>query len=397
MPQGMSSGSSRRIAVVQHGDYRAALELIGAGQPEPYFGMKYSLEVLANLLDDTPYLMVSLNAPVYAVARDSGRLVGLPLPSYPRPIPGRIALHVWARRVLREVRHFAPTHLLLRCGTPILAATLLEYCARHDVDVCVILANLMSPCRNIWHRYYLHRFVRRLNGPNVRLIGNHKHVAAQSMIDCGVRSDKVTAWDWPGLRHPRDYSCKSLSPTKATEILYVGALSEAKGVGDLIAAVKELQANGRQVTLRLAGDGPDSLRLRKQAAGCRNVHFLGRVGNDEAFQAMRSCTLVCVPSRHEFSEAMPLSLTEALASRTPVVASDHPVFTRAFVDGQGLTFFRAKDPHSLAASILRIVDRPELYEQLSATTSGAFARVECRTSFGDLIKRWATGFGERTA
>ena len=394
MSRGTTSSRVRRIAVVQHGDYRAALELIGAGRPEGYFGMKYSLEVLGRLLTDTPHLVVSLNAPSYAVSQGQGRLVGLPVPSYPRPIPGKLAMHVWTHRVLQEVRRFRPTHLLLRSGTPVLGTAILDYCARHDVNVCVILANVMGPYQGIWSRYYLHRFVHRLNGPTVRLVGNHKQVATQSMIACGVREHKTLAWDWPGQRHPREYPCKSLPPGGVIEIVYVGAMSEAKGVGDLIAAVALLQASGRDVGLRLFGDGTDMAQIRKQATSCRNVSVLGRVGNEEAFQAMLRCTLVCVPSRHEFSEAMPLSLTEALASRTPVVASDHPVFVRAFLDGQGLMFFRAKDPHSLASKVLRIVDEPGLYEQLSATTSEAFARVECRTSFGDLIERWVDRFGD---
>jgi glycosyltransferase involved in cell wall biosynthesis len=161
-------------------------------------------------------------------------------------------------------------------------------------------------------------------------------------------------------------------------------------VGDLLEAVALLCRQGEKLRLTVVGDGPDLPRLRERAAAFppETVHFTGRIGNEEAFQLMKRSTLVCVPSRHEFPEGFPLTLTEALASRTPVIASDHPVIVRAFADGQGVRFFRASDPPALAETVRAVLGNAETYGRLSELTAAAFAAVECPTTFGDLVARW---------
>jgi len=89
---------------------------------------------------------------------------------------------------------------------------------------------------------------------------------------------------------------------------------------------------------------------------------------------------------------MPLSLTEALASRTPVVISDHPVFKRAFTDREGVRFFTAKDSACLARVLSEVLSDPDTYQRLSELTIDTFRRMECRTLFGDLVERWKATF-----
>jgi len=42
---------------------------------------------------------------------------------------------------------------------------------------------------------------------------------------------------------------------------------------------------------------------------------------------MRSADAIVIPSRHEYPEGLPLTIYEALAARTPIVASDHQCFS----------------------------------------------------------------------
>ncbi len=122
------------------------------------------------------------------------------------------------------------------------------------------------------------------------------------------------------------------------------------------------------------------------------VRFLGRVSNEEAFEHMRASTLVCVPSRHAYPEGMPLVLTEALASRTPVVASDHPVFRATFKPDEGVRFFPEGDSASLSDAVQELLTRPDLYARMSDLTAGAFGRVTASTFMSDLLERWAATF-----
>lgn len=93
-------------------------------------------------------------------------------------------------------------------------------------------------------------------------------------------------------------------------LLYVGRLSEEKGLGDLLKAIDGL--NG--VRLRVVGDGPDRERFEREAPA--NVEFVGFVKDISAEMASAHC--VVVPSH---KEAFGLVAAEALAASTPVIAT----------------------------------------------------------------------------
>jgi glycosyltransferase involved in cell wall biosynthesis len=166
-------------------------------------------------------------------------------------------------------------------------------------------------------------------------------------------------------------------------------MSMAKGVADVIDAVVVLRAGGQDVRLTLCGTGADLPAFQARAAALGPaVTFLGRVDNDEVFRRMATATLVCVPTRHEFPEGFPLTLTEALTAHTPVLASDHPVFTRVLRDGEGLRYFPAGNAASLAQLIAQLVNDPALYEHLSRRTAVAFAKLQCPVRFHEIVETW---------
>ena len=110
-----------RLAIIQHGDYRDALQLRESGRPEPYAGMYQSVEMTERLIEGTTYRIVSLDAAAYRVARGSGELVGISPPKWKKG-----AKLAWAWMAYRAVREFRPTHILLRTGG-ILGLPILRY------------------------------------------------------------------------------------------------------------------------------------------------------------------------------------------------------------------------------------------------------------------------------
>jgi glycosyltransferase involved in cell wall biosynthesis len=387
-----------RIAAVQHGDFREAVRLLDAGQPEPYFGMRRSVDALRALVRGLPYCVVSLDAPVYRERMGEGQWLGVPAPGVPRLLPETIATLRWRRQIVKVLQEFQPTHLLLRNGNPWIASTVLNYCQRMSVSVLVLLANIVGPWKGFHQRMEFRNYIRLLNGSNVFLVGNHKWVAAQSLIDHGVNPAKVVAWDFPSPRHPRDFPVKGATGVAATRrfrIVYAGAMIRSKGLGDLLDALVLLRERGiPNVDVAAFGDGKD-LDLFRSAAPPGQVHFAGRASNDAVFEAMRDADVVCVPSRHEFTEGMPMTLTEALASRTPVVVSDHPVLKRVLRNEEGVLFAESRNPVSFAAAFERVFSEPQLYRQLSESTLRAYERVECKTTSEELLCRWAEETGIR--
>jgi glycosyltransferase involved in cell wall biosynthesis len=374
---------SVRLAVVQHGDYAEAFRLISAGEREPYFGMKYSVEALEKFLGDLEFLLVTLDAPGYRLPHRKGTLVGVRRPAIRKV--GRL-LHPWL--VFREVRAFRPTHLLLRTGGE-LALPLLRYAVKHQVNTMVLHAGYMSDSSP--REAALNRELAGLmNDPYVFLVGNHRVPAAESMVSCGVLREKVFAYDWPGQASPDQYPAKAAPPPGVCRVAYAGMMVPSKGVGDLLESVIALNESGfvTRLTACGSGDGLDGFRRRAEAKLGPLAEFPGRVPNARVMEVMAAADLVCVPSHRDASEGFPFTATEALACRTPLIASDHPSLTHLLRDGEGVRFFRSGDVNSLAGVIREVMTDPASYEKLSESTATAHQRIVCRTLFHELLDRW---------
>ena len=375
-----------RIAVVQHGDAREARRLRAAGLPEPYAGMHYSQGFLDGWLAGRPHLIVSLDAPVYSEGQGAGLLIGLPEPSASAALPRTAIEFRWARRIVHELIRFRPTHFLLRTGS-LRGAVLLRAAVRQRWQTLAMFAGFF-PTRRLYDRLLTSSLVRLLNHPLVFAVGNHRWPATDSMIEAGVNPSKAIAWDYPSERDPADYPVKQFGGGRI-ELVYAGAMVRPKGVSEAIDAVADLCRKGCDVRLTLCGDGRDLSTFRRCSAllGDR-ASILGRVGNDEVVRQMAAATFVVVPTRHDFPEGFPLTLTEALTTRTPVLASDHPVFTRALADGEGIRYFPARDSAALARLMEEVSRDPLAYAELSLRTEGAFEKLRCRTRFDEVVTAW---------
>ena len=105
----------------------------------------------------------------------------------------------------------------------------------------------------------------------------------------------------------------------ATDIVYVGEFRHIKGADLLIDAVARLRADGKPVTLTLAGDGEEinSLKDQIQKHGLAGaVRFIGHVKARYGFCKGR---LLVVPSR---GDSMPYVVIEAAAAGIPMVAAN---------------------------------------------------------------------------
>jgi glycosyltransferase involved in cell wall biosynthesis len=105
----------------------------------------------------------------------------------------------------------------------------------------------------------------------------------------------------------------------ATNIVYVGEFRHIKGADLLIDAVARLRAEGKPVTLTLAGDGEEigSLKDQIQTHGLAEaVRFIGHVKARYGFSKGK---LLVVPSR---GDSMPYVVIEAAAAGIPMVAAN---------------------------------------------------------------------------
>src|SRR5205807_10325309 len=118
------------------------------------------------------------------------------------------------------------------------------------------------------------------------------------------------------------------------------------------------------------------------------VDFLGPVAHRRVLELMREHDAVIVPSRHCYSEALPMTIYESFCARTPLITSDHPMFRGKVVDGLSGLVFPASDPSALADRIETLADDAGLYASLSHRAGEAWERLQCPVKHHDLYSRW---------
>ena len=87
----------------------------------------------------------------------------------------------------------------------------------------------------------------------------------------------------------------------------------------------------RDVRIWVAGDGPDTDRLKRRTSGDPRVEWLGRISDAEKASRLRGATVYCAPSLR--GESFGVVLLEAMAAGVPIVCSDLPGYRKVVRPG----------------------------------------------------------------
>src|SRR5258705_6561191 len=104
----------------------------------------------------------------------------------------------------------------------------------------------------------------------------------------------------------------------ATDVVYVGEFRHIKGADLVIDAVARLHADGKPITLTLAGDGEEMEALKAQIERLGLTHSVRFIGHVKARYGFSKGRLLVVPSR---GDSMPYVVIEAGAAGIPMVAA----------------------------------------------------------------------------
>ena len=107
--------------------------------------------------------------------------------------------------------------------------------------------------------------------------------------------------------------------TDATDVVYVGEFRHIKGADLLIDAVARLRADGKPVTLTLAGDGEELENLKAQIQRLGLTEAVRFIGHVKARYGFSKGNVLVVPSR---GDSMPYVVIEAAAAGIPMVAAN---------------------------------------------------------------------------
>ena len=231
-----------------------------------------------------------------------------------------------------------------------------------------------------------------LNNKRIRMITNHCVPATRHLADIGVARDKLVPWDVPHRFQPAAYSPKDLARKEWYKVAYAGSIAELKGVGDLIRAIAQLKSGGLNLRASFAGLGDiETMQALADSLGIGDhVDFRGIVGNELVFNMFRDADIVVVPSRTAYPEGFPLTMFEAIASRSPIVCTDHPMFQPILTDQVNCTVFKSGDVDGFADAIRRILVDPALYRQLSDHAPKTWEALRGPADWRTLITKWVT-------
>ena len=152
-------------------------------------------------------------------------------------------------------------------------------------------------------------------------------------------------------------------------IVSVGRTVEKKGFGDLIRALTLLK--DRDWRFDHVGGGALTGKLRQQAekAGIADrITWHGSLVRGAVFDLLARADLFVLPSRIARSgdrDGMPNVLMEAQAHRLPVVSTRVSAIPELIEDGVTGLLVPERDPRTLAAAIVRLMDDPAFAERLA--------------------------------
>jgi phosphatidylinositol alpha-mannosyltransferase len=156
---------------------------------------------------------------------------------------------------------------------------------------------------------------------------------------------------------------------------FIGRFDEPrKGLAVLFAAIPKIVNRVPNLRILVAGPGNASdfeklvpLDLRER------ITFLGRISEIEKAQFFKSISLYIAPNTG--GESFGIILAEAMAAKTPIVASNLPAFLRLLDDGDSGAIFASEDADDLAETIINLLENSQMREKI------AFAGYEKAKSF----------------
>jgi glycosyltransferase involved in cell wall biosynthesis len=369
---------SLRLTIIQYaGDYREAFDRFARGGKETYHAQRYSVDLVGSLAQRVEQVAV-----VCAVSESRYDVV---LANGVRAIGAGLRHGFRSSQVIPELVNTRPTRLSLT--TPMLP--ILKWADHHRIRTIAPLADSFQK-QGLRNAFRNRRLARYLNRPFVEWVGNHGINACLSLLDIGVASEKIVPWDWPASHLPSDHAPRALSDEVAPKLLYVGSVTPEKGVGDLLHAIARLRQSGFGIELSIVGRDPDGTitELARSLGISDLVDFAGVLPNDAIPGAMRTADVVIIPSRHEYPEGLPLTIYEALAARTPIIASDHPMFRGVLIDGETAIIFPAGNPEGLATAIIRLLGDVALYNSLSLRSEATWNSIQLPVTMGRFLEAW---------
>ncbi|WP_121444056.1 glycosyltransferase family 4 protein [Brockia lithotrophica] len=209
--------------------------------------------------------------------------------------------------------------------------------------------------------------------------------ARQKFIEAGLPPEKIAVK--PNFVHPDPGPGEG----RGGYALFVGRLSQEKGLGTLLRAWEHL---GGRVLLKIVGDGPLAPRVQEAQDRIPGVEWLGRKTPEEVYTLMGEAAFLVLPS--EWYETFGRVAIEAFAKGTPVLASDIGAVGEIISHGRTGLKFRPGDPEDLAAKVEWLLSHPRELERMRREARAEYeAKYTAEKNYEQLMAIYREVLNER--
>lgn len=164
----------------------------------------------------------------------------------------------------------------------------------------------------------------------------------------------------------RDCREKLGLPLDKKIILFLGYLAPYKGPDMLIKAMPQIIKRIPNVELIFAGKGVMRENLESLTENLninKNVKFKGFISDDTKILYYKAADIFCLPSTMS-TECYPLTILEAMACGTPIIASNIGGISDAINEGENGLLVEPRNPESLAEAIINLLENEDIRRKM---------------------------------
>jgi glycosyltransferase involved in cell wall biosynthesis len=181
----------------------------------------------------------------------------------------------------------------------------------------------------------------------------------------------------------------------AKNILFIGRLSEKKGIPFLLDAFSTVSKMTNSVKLTIAGDGPDLDNLKKLCNDLRisnKVYYPGYVTGEDKEHYLNQADILVVPSIETDqgdTEGLPVVILEGMSRGVPIVATDVGGISEVIKDNYNGRLIPQKNESALAESIIDLLTNFEKRSRISQnakTTAESYSWGEISKKYSELLQ-----------
>jgi glycosyltransferase involved in cell wall biosynthesis len=180
---------------------------------------------------------------------------------------------------------------------------------------------------------------------------------------------------------------------RALRVLFVGNLSERKGVSDLLAALAQPGFDTQQLSVDMAGGGDvEGYQAKARTLGlAERVRFTGWVDQAGVAALMANADVLVLPS---YDEGLPLVILEALANGVAVVCSPVGEIGSVLSHDKNALLVQPGDVPGLALALQRVLSDAPLRQRLEQAGRRLYEeKFSVRRFFAEVARLHQTHFG----